>query len=84
MKTYISVVVLALTMFLVGCSNDSETRRTLQAAGFTQIQTHGYAWFACSDDDTYATEFTAINPLGEPASGAVCCGMIAKNCTIRY
>ncbi len=69
---------------LAGCTDESNTRRTLESAGYTDIQTTGYSWFECGKDDTYHTGFTAKNPLGKPVSGTVCCGMWTKGCTIRF
>lgn len=78
-------ILLALTFTLSGCLTDSDGAvEVLEAQGFTNIQTHGYAFFACSEDDTFATKFTATGPTGKPASGAVCCGLLFKNCTVRF
>lgn len=73
-----------VVLILSGCTNNDDTVKTLRQAGYTNIQTHGYAFFACSKDDFSATEFTAITQNGVQASGAVCCGLIFKNCTIRF
>lgn len=65
------------------CTTESGTIETLHKAGFTDVQTDGYAFFACSEDDTFATRFVATNPAGQRVGGAVCCGLM-KNCTIRF
>lgn len=64
-------------------TNPESTRRTLEAAGFTNIEVGGHGWFACSSSDSYSTEFTAHNSRGEMVSGVVCCGLL-KNCTVRF
>lgn len=74
---------LLFILALACTASDSTVTDTLSAQGFTNVETHGHAWFACSDDDHFATSFTATNPAGEPVSGAVCCGWV-KNCTVRW
>jgi hypothetical protein len=78
-----SIIALLVTVALVGCTDENATRRTLQDSGFTEIQTGGYAWFACSEDDAFHTAFTATNSAGKPVSGVVCCGWL-KSCTVRF
>lgn len=73
-----------LAVLMIGCTSEEKTIHTLRSAGFSYIKTEGYAWFACSDDDTFATQFSALNPQGELVEGAVCCGLVFKNCTIRF
>ncbi|CAB4196704.1 hypothetical protein UFOVP1290_224 [uncultured Caudovirales phage] len=68
---------------LCGCTNESDSRRTLDNSGFTDIKLHGYAWFACDKNDLFHTEFTAKNPNGKVVSGVVCCGIL-KSCTVRF
>jgi hypothetical protein len=77
------VMALAFTATLVACTDDENTVRTLKASGFTDIQTTGYAAFACSDSDTFHTGFRAKNPRGDVVEGVVCCGMM-KACTVRF
>lgn len=85
------VTILALVLFTAfaglssaGCTDEAEARRVLDDQGFTDVQTTGYAWGACSDDDTSHTGFTAKNPKGKPVAGVVCCGLVAKACTVRW
>lgn len=70
-------------LLLTGCTNESKTVQTLQSAGFTDIQTTGYAFFECGDDDDFHTGFHAKNPTGQYVTGTVCCGLL-KGCTIRF
>lgn len=72
-----------LFLMMFACTNAPATVDTLEKAGFTDVHAGGYSAFACSDDDTYATNFTATNPQGQKVSGTVCCGVF-KNCTIRW
>lgn len=71
MKQVIALVAIGCIFALVGCDDPSTARRVLTDAGFTEIHTHGYAWWSCHDD-TFATKFTARNPAGTVVSGAVC------------
>lgn len=70
--------------FALGCTVPADrATQVLHGAGYTDVNLKGRAWFACSDDDTLATRFAAKGPTGQRVGGAVCCGMLAKNCTIR-
>jgi hypothetical protein len=73
-----------LIILLSSCSNSNDANKALTAMGFTDIQTTGYKWFACSDDDWYHTGFTATNPQGMQVSGVVCSGFFFKNSTVRF
>ncbi len=77
-------IILSLFIALSGCTSEDETRRTLDALGYTDVRTHGYAWFACSQEDTFQTEFSATNPNGRKVHGVVCCGAFLRKCTVRF
>lgn len=71
--------------FWIGTNtNKTETRRILNENAYISVKTTGYKWFACSTDDWSHTGFSAINSNGNKIKGVVCCGLIFKNCTIRY
>lgn len=55
----------------------------LQNQGYSQIHAHGYSWFSCSETDWSATKFSAMLN-GKIIKGTVCCGLVFKNCTIRF
>jgi len=67
-----------------GCADDYAAVRTLRDSGFTDIQTTGYSWFECGEDDTTHTGFRATNPAGLVVEGTVCCGLVFKGCTVRF
>jgi len=67
----------------IGCTDEEATKRHLHNAGYTNVAPTGYAFGACSKDDTYATEFHAVSPTGSYTEGAVCCGLL-KGCAIRF
>lgn len=74
---------LIVAALLGGCTQPEHATRVLQSAGYSDIQTHGYDFFACGQDDTYADKFTAKGPTGKPVSGVVCAGLFFKGATIR-
>lgn len=69
-------------LLLTSCSDADGATRVLQQAGYTNIQTTGYAWFGCSEDDTWATGFVATSVSGDRVEGVVCAGLM-KGATIR-
>ena len=78
-------IILALSIFILnGCTNSKDTNHALTSAGYTNIKTNGYAWFACAKDDFYRTKFTATNVRGKVVTGTVCSGLFFKNSTIRF
>jgi len=84
MRTSKRLVALNFAMLaFIGCTDEEATKRHLHNAGYTNVVTTGYAFGACSKDDTYATEFHAVSPTGSYTEGAVCCGLL-KGCTIRF
>jgi hypothetical protein len=51
---------------LMGACNvpDAKAKKVLHGAGYTEINIRGHAWFSCAEDDTLASEFTALGPSG--------------------
>jgi hypothetical protein len=74
----------ALAILALACTDEDNTVRTLQAHGFTNIQTTGFNPWSCGQDDTFSTGFIATNASGQKVSGTVCCGFIGKGCTVRF
>ena len=73
----------AALLLMSACTNEKKTRETLDNHGFSKIQTGGYAWLQCGEQDFYQTKFKAVNASGKKISGTVCCG-IFKGCTVRF
>lgn len=73
-----------LALLLVACTDEAASTRALRAHGLTDIEFTGYDIWACSNDDTFSTGFRAKNAHGETVEGAVCCGLVVKNCTVRF
>ncbi len=76
---YLVVCALALT----GCTRADKAQSTLEDQGYTDIHMTGYAFFACSSDDTFHDGFTAKSPSGKTVEGVVCGGLL-KGSTIRF
>lgn len=77
------LVVLAF-LCLTGCSDESNSKRTLESSGYSDIRISGWSPFSCGKDDTFSTGFTAKNPAGKYVDGVVCCGLMFKGCTVRF
>jgi hypothetical protein len=78
MKRMALVAVLVLT----GCDDPATARRAVEAMGMSEVQTHGWAVFGCSEDDMFVTRFSATNPKGARVTGVVCSGWL-KGSTVR-
>jgi hypothetical protein len=68
---------------LFGCTNESRAQKILDQEGYTEVSFTGYKPFACSEDDSTKTGFSATSQSGSIVTGVVCCGLM-KGCTIRY
>ncbi len=78
------LAILCLSVALSACSDPKAARRALDDAGFTDIETLGWAFLGgCSDKDTFVTRFRAKNAKGKTVEGVVCNGWF-KGSTIRF
>lgn len=80
----LATAISCLVLLFSGCTDPDRSTEILLRQGFTEIQFTGYDWFACSEDDTYSTGFTAVGPTGINVEGTVCCGLLFKSCTVRW
>lgn len=80
---FLKILLASVFSFILGCTSQNDAHKALKAHGFSDIQTHGRAFFSCSEDDTFATKFTAKNSNGEVVKGTVCSGWL-KGSTIRF
>lgn len=71
-----------MVALLAGCTAPERAKKVLEDQGYTNVETTGYAWFDCGQDDAFATEFKALSPVGRPVEGAVCSGWFKGN-TVR-
>lgn len=75
---------LLLILATASCMAPDRTRATLRKAGFEDVRVTGYEPLACGKDDWYSTGFSGKNSKGQHVSGVVCCGLLTKQCTIRF
>lgn len=78
------ILLIFATLLFFACTDESNAQRTLENFGFTNISFTGHDWWSCGEDDSSSTGFIATNKDGKRVSGTVCCGMIFKNCTVRF
>jgi len=76
------MLVTALT--ITSCTDSNASIEAVEAMGMTDVQIIGYSPFSCSNDDFSSTEFSAVNSQGQHVNGVVCCGLLFKNCTVRW
>lgn len=83
---------LVAMLFFAGCGVSQETAEdVLQDEGYESVEVTGVALWGCSEDDTFASNFTAtrrvLNADGTTSlrnvSGTICCGWW-KDCTVRH
>lgn len=77
------VLIVIVVLLMLGCSRPNATQDLLERQGYTEIETTGYKWFACSKDDGFSTGFKAKNPDGVVVTGVACTGLL-KATTIRF
>ena len=80
------LMIILVSSLLTSCTQPDRATRILQEQGFTEIQTHPYGvmtLFACSEDDTFRTPFTAKGANGNIVNGTVCSGLF-KGATVRF
>lgn len=86
------IALLAVVGLLVGCGEMIDKNvavQTMENAGFKDVRVtgqHGIApgWYGCGEDDAVAFDVNGKNPAGKQVSATVCCGLVLKNCTVRY
>lgn len=76
-------LLIVFALLISGCSSHNDAVKSLEAAGYTNIKTHGYSFFGCSEGNDFSTKFTAKNQNGKTINGAVCSGWF-KGGVIRY
>ena len=81
MKTRTAILLSAFVF--IGCTDESGARKVLEKNGYKVVEVGGYAFFAASKDDVYATKFKAISVSGDTVTGVVTRGLL-KGSTIRF
>jgi hypothetical protein len=75
--------VLIAALLVAGCTAPDSAKEVLEKQGYTNLEVGGYGWFACSEDDWFATQFKGTSPTGDTVEGTVCKGVF-KGSTIRF
>lgn len=81
------ILIAVCLAFCFSCTNEGGALKTLEDAGFTNVELTGYDWLTCGDSDETCTGFRALNPTGTRwVEGAVGCNLMGcgKGCTIRF
>lgn len=65
-------------------ADDDQILRAIEAQGYSSPVISGYAVFGCSKEDSVSRYFSAVNAKGDRVEGVVCCGLVFKDCTIRW
>ena len=74
---------LCVIQSLCACTRPDAAKDLLTSQGYKDVTTTGYSFFACSQDDSFATGFKATSPTGQHVSGTVCSGLM-KGSTVRF
>jgi len=90
-KIFITIIIVILlsfipTIFWINTNtNFPRALHILRENGYRYIEYTGYKWFKCAHEDWSHTGFIATNIITHKRiSGTICCGLIFKNCTIRF
>lgn len=82
-RKQVFVGLIALTVFISGCTDPVTTKRVLRQQGYSRIYITGFEFWGCSEDDVFHTGFEAISPSGTRVYGIVCNGYM-KAATVRF
>lgn len=68
-----------------GCCNvePAHAGKILRASGYTDVEFRDYAWWSCGGDALSLAFVAKSSSSGEWVQGAVCCGWLTKDCTVR-
>ena len=86
LKLLVFVLAVGFILFFgipAACTSESGAKRTLSAAGYTNIEITGWRPFMKGEDDWSSTGFRATGPGGQIVTGAVTGGLVFKGYTIR-
>ena len=76
-------IMVCAVLSLCACTRPDATKDLLASQGYKDVTTTGYSFFACGQDDSFATGFEATSPTGQRISGTVCSGLM-KGSTVRF
>jgi hypothetical protein len=74
----------ALGIILASCGvNPDKAKQVLESQGIKNPVVGGYAWFSCSKDDSFGSNWTGEGQNGKQVSGVICGGWL-KGYTVRF
>lgn len=82
MRNYALILLLGMFSGCL-CTAPDASVRTLEKAGFKNIEITGYTPISCANNDLSSTGFTAKDSNGVLVQGVVCCS-IREFCHIRF
>jgi len=77
-------IIAGVLLSATACTSETDARKALTGAGFSEITMTGYNIWSCSESDFFHTGFRAKNVNGLPVEGTVCSGLLFKGSTIRF
>ncbi len=76
-------LVVLIALALCACTDPQAAYNAVDNLGLTDIKIGGHDAWACGDDYTYATQFTAKNAKGKDVAGVVCSGYMS-GASVRF
>ena len=73
----------AMICFGPGPGPEGMVLEAAEASGIADPEIEGWAWFGCSEEDTFSYKVSGTNVRGDDITATVCCGIV-KSCTVRY
>ncbi len=89
MATFNAFLGIGVLIFFIACGAancgdpDPKLKGAVQAQGMTNVAIGDWSPLSCGDD-SISRDFKATNTKGEPVKGTICCGLVFKNCTVRW
>jgi len=93
MKIWMWMIMMVLVLGLAGCGymvGEDDAVQAAKSSGMsavTVLSAHQLSphWFGgCSGSDDAAFKMVGTNSAGEKVNFTVCCGAVAKGCTVRF
>lgn len=63
---------------------DPKLQRAVESQGLTDVKIGDWSPMSCGQGDNISRSFTATNQQGHKVKGTVCCGLVFKDCTLRW
>lgn len=89
MGSYYTVVGIGTLIFFMACGAancgdpDPKLKASVESQGMTDVKIGDWSPMSCGDD-SISRDFKAKNQKGIDVKGTICCGLVFKNCTVRW